>query len=153
MLVLHDRGPHTRPVPQQRYEPLPSLDQLPAWLWRRTSRPARIALGVSVLVAVTLTAVLVPAIRRDQQARAAAQQRADVVRHAATVKALQFEQRPRFGRSPAPARPAMLSDLEAAIAGDARRRGLDGPIRRARCEPFPKRLDTPPPETDPRVAS
>jgi hypothetical protein len=91
-------------------------------------------------------------LRSDQRARAAAEQRAEAVRHAATVKALQREQRPRFGRSRAAARPAMLGDLETAIAGDARARGLDGPILHARCEPFPKRLGTPPPEDDPRVA-
>jgi hypothetical protein len=140
---------HTRRVSDLRYEPLPSLDQLPSWLWRRTSRRARIALGVSLLAAIVITAALVPAIRRDQQARAAAEQRAHAARHAAAVSALQREQSPRFGRSRASARPAMLVDLEAMILADARRRGAAA--LRADCEPFPKTVGEPAPERDPRV--
>jgi hypothetical protein len=140
---------HTRPVQDLRYEPLPSLDQLPAWLWRRTSPRARIALGVSLLAAVVLTAALVPAIRRDQQARAAAEQRAHAARHAAAISALKREQQPRFGRSQAAARPAMLADLEAAILADALRRGAAA--LRTDCEPFPKTVGEPAPELDPRA--
>jgi hypothetical protein len=142
---------HTRRVSDLRYEPLPSLDQLPAWLWRRTSRRARIALGVSSVAAIVITAVLVPAIRRDARMRADAEQRAHAVRHAVAIEALKREQRPRFGRSGAAARPAMLSDLEAAILADARRRGA--PALRAACEPFPKTVGRPAPERDPRVTS
>jgi hypothetical protein len=72
------------------------------------------------------------------------------VRHAATVAALIREQRPRTGHSTAAQRPAMLRDLESAIASDARARRLDGPILHARCEPFPKTVGEPPPERDPR---
>jgi hypothetical protein len=34
---------------EQRYEPLPGLDQLPAWLWRRTGPKSRIAIGAAIL--------------------------------------------------------------------------------------------------------
>jgi hypothetical protein len=44
----------------------------------------------------------------------------------------------------------MLGDLETAIVSDARTRRLDGPILRARCDPFPKTVGDPPPERDPR---
>src|SRR3954454_1059680 len=137
---------HTRRLAEQRYEPLPSVDQLPAWLWRRTATRARVALGLTLLAAIALTAVLVPAIERDKQARAAAEQRAQAVRHRVTVKALQREQRPRLGRAHAQARREMLRALEAAILTDARTRGLDGPILSARCEPFPKTVGTPAPK-------
>jgi hypothetical protein len=139
-------APHTRVVAEQRYEPLPSLDRLPAWLWRRTGARARIALGLTLVAAIALTAVLVPAIERDKQARAAAEERARAAEHRATVAVLQREQRPRFGRSDAATRPKMLRDLETAILTDARTRGLDGPILHARCEPFPRTVGKPPPK-------
>jgi hypothetical protein len=132
---------------------MPSIDELPAWLWRRTGHRARIALGLALVATAVLTAVLVPAIRRDQRARAAAEQHAEAVRHTASVAALIREQRPRFGRSAAPQRAAMLGDLESAIVSDARARHLDGPILHARCDPFPKTVGAPPPERDPRKAA
>jgi hypothetical protein len=134
---------------EQRYEPLPALDQLPAWLWRRTGPKARIATGLTLLAAIVATIVLVPALQREQRERAAAEQHARAVSHRQTVLALQREQRPRFGHSKQTARPAMVRDLEAAIVIDARRRGLPGPILRAACEPFPKTVGDPPPERDP----
>lgn len=140
-----------RALNDQRYEPLPSLGQLPAWLWRRTGPTARIVAGLSLLAAIVCTAVLVPALRHDAQARAAAEQRAREARHRQTVQALIREQRPRFGTSAATARPAMLGDLEAAILADARHRGSEA--IRAECEPFPKTVGGPPPERDPRVTS
>jgi hypothetical protein len=56
---------------EQRYEPLPGIDQLPAWLWRRSGPKARIAVGLTLLAA-----------------RAAAEQRERAARHAQTVRAL-----------------------------------------------------------------
>jgi hypothetical protein len=134
---------------EQRYEPLPGFEGLPARLWRRTGRRTRIAIGLVLLAASVLTAILVPAIQRDQRARAAAERQERAVGHAAAVKALLAEQRPRFGRSTAAARPAMLADLETAILTDSRSRGLEDPVLRARCEPFPKTIAEPPPERDP----
>src|SRR3954451_17153815 len=107
-LCLTSPRPHTCRLPEQRYEPLPSLDRLPAWLWRRTGTRARVAVGLALLAAIALTAVLVPAIQRDKQARAAAELRAHAVRHRVAVKALQREQRPRLGRAQAQTRPGML---------------------------------------------
>ena len=138
---------------EQRYEPLPSIDQLPAWLWRRTGPRSRVAIGLALLATIVASAVLVPALQREKRARAAAEQQARVVHHRLAVQKLQREQRPRFGRSGQTARPAMLRDLEAAIVADARRRGLPGPILRAGCERFPKTVGDPPPERDPRVTS
>lgn len=139
----------TGDLAEQRYEPLPGIDQLPAWLWRRTGPKARIAITLAILAAIVLTVLLVPAIKESQRKRAAAERHERAVRHAQTVRALQREQRPRYGRSTADEPPAMLRDLESAIAADARARGLDGPILRARCEPFPKTVGELAPERDP----
>ena len=137
----------------QRYEPLPGVDQLPAWLWRRTGPRARVAIAGAMLLAIVMAIVLVPAARQAQRDRAAAEsvQRAD--RRAQGIRALQAEQRPRYGRSdPAAAsrggRAVVLRDLEAAIVADARRRGLAGPILRASCDPFPATVGKPRPEDD-----
>jgi hypothetical protein len=134
---------------EDRYQPLPSLDQLPTWLWRRTTRRSRIAIGLLALFVVVSTAVIVPAQRRDAQARAAADQRERDRHHRETVQALIREQQPRFGTSTATARPAMLDDLEDAIGADARRRGIDA--LRVACEPFPKTVGGLPPERNPDV--
>ncbi|MDA0166072.1 hypothetical protein OM076_37760 [Solirubrobacter ginsenosidimutans] len=138
---------------EQRYQPMPSIDQLPGWLWHRTGRRARFGLALVLVAALAFTAILVPAIRRDQRAHAAAERHAEAARHAASVAALIREQRPRFGRSTASQRPAMLRDLGSAIVADARARRLDGPVLHARCEPFPKTVGEPPPELDPRKAA
>jgi hypothetical protein len=128
-----------------RYEPLPGLGQLPSWLWRRTGPRARVVAAIVLLLTIASVAVVVPAQRRDAQARAAADRHERAVRHRETVRALIREQRPRFGSSTATARPAMLADLEAAILADARRRDVDA--ERVTCERFPKTVAKP----DPRV--
>ncbi|WP_028067828.1 hypothetical protein [Solirubrobacter soli] len=136
---------------EQRYEPLPGLAELPSWLWRRTGPATRVVGGLALLAAIAFTAILVPALRHDAQARAAAERHARDLHHRQTVQALIREQRPRFGSSDATARPAMLRDLEAAILADARGRGASAV--RVECERFPKTVGDPPPERDPRVTS
>jgi hypothetical protein len=134
---------------EHRYEPLPGLGQLPAWLWRRTGPLTRVAVGVALLATIAFAVAVVPAQRREAQARDAADLRAREARHRQTIQALIREQRPHYGTSAETGRPAMLHDLEAAIAGDARGRGT--PVLRAACEPFPKTVGELPPERDPRV--
>jgi hypothetical protein len=147
----------------QRYQPLPSLDQLPAWLWRRTGTRARVVTAGALLLTIAMAVVLIPAARQAQHESAAAEsaQRAD--RRAQAIRALQAEQRPRHGRvdaaasrlvapagRPVPgaedtvrrARAAALGDVEAAIAADARTRGFT--ILRSSCEPFPKTVGAQP---------
>ncbi|MBO9531506.1 MAG: hypothetical protein J7513_00830 [Solirubrobacteraceae bacterium] len=132
---------------EQRYEPLPGLAELPSWLWRRTGTATRVVTGLTLLVAIVSTAVLVPALRHDAQARDAADRRAREISHRETVQKLIREQRPHFGTSTATAPPAMVRDLEGAILADARGRGASA--RRAECEPFPKTVGKPAPELDP----
>jgi hypothetical protein len=102
----------------------------------------RIGVLVAFLLAAGGTVALVPAIDDARQQRAAAERRERDAAHELQTRALQAEQRPRFGRSAAATPAAALDDLAAAIAADARRRvrsgALDGPIRRVDCEPFPR---------------
>ena len=127
-------------VDEQRYEPLPSLIELPAWGWRRLSRRARVGLAATLLAVVAITVVLVPAMRADQRAHEAAALRERAAQHAQAIRDLRAEQRPHFARSHAATRAGVLGDLRAAIVSDARARSLPGPILRAACEPFPKTL-------------
>jgi hypothetical protein len=139
----------TRPRESDRYEPLPGFTELPAWLWRRTGRGVRIAVGVALLAAIAAAVVLTPEIREAGQERVAAQQRERLERRARLARELREEQRPRFGRSERaaslPARARTMDELRAAIGADARLRvrngELDGPIRRVQCEPFPRTVD------------
>jgi hypothetical protein len=136
-----------------RYEPLPSLPEIPGWLWRRTGRAARIAIAIAVVAVIAAVVVLLPRVgdsRREADARAAQER---TKQRAQLKQALEAEQRPilRSG-APAPAsegraaqlaaRARLLGAIEAAIAEDARarvRRGaLKGPIRRVECERFPR---------------
>jgi hypothetical protein len=133
-----------------RYEPLPGLTALPGWFWRRAGRAVRISAVLLVLAVIAAGVALVPALRdaaRDVDERL---QRERAGQRAALAQRLEAEQRPVRGRSrsTAPtlaARAALMDDLAAAIASDARarvRRGdLSGRIRRAECEPYPRTVD------------
>ena len=150
MLVLVLGASDPGRIDPPRYEPLPGLTELPAWVWRRAGRGARIGALLVVLAAAAFAVVLVPSLRdaaREQDdavRRERAEQRAELARR------LEAEQRPLRGRSRsvAPtlaARAALIDDVAAAIASDARarvRRGeLDGHIRRVECEPYPRTVD------------
>ncbi len=132
------------------YEPLPGLAALPGWIWRRAGRGARMGAVLLVLAVIAAGVALVPALRdaaRDQDERL---QRERAGQRAALAHRLEAEQRPVRGRSRsvAPtlaARAALMDELAAAIASDARarvRRGdLSGRIRHAECEPYPRTVD------------
>jgi hypothetical protein len=154
-LYLRSAAPILGQVPPERYEPLPGLLELPAWLWRRTPRGARIALIASLLVVGVAAAVVIPATRQDSAAReaAAARERAELEER--MVQRQLAEQRPRFGRTTAETRVAAAADLRAAIKADALRRvragALDGPILDVDCERFPRTVGEPAPEHDPSL--
>lgn len=138
----------------ERYQPLPGPTELPGWVWRRTSRRVRILLAVALAACGVAAMVLVPSARESAQESADRERRERAARVERRIQELQAQQRPRSGRSAAVAPPgaappvrlearaALLTDLTAAIAADARgraRRGtLEGPILRAVCEPFPR---------------
>jgi hypothetical protein len=147
----------SRVRPPERYEPLPNLVELPAWAWRRMSRPLRIGTVVAVLAAIPLLAVLALQLDASQADRQAADRRERAQQRALRARALEAEQRPRFARSPAvvgddgsdaqrlAARARMLDDVVAAILADARARArsgaMAGRVDRAECERFPRSID------------
>jgi hypothetical protein len=141
-----------------RYEPLPSLPGIPAYLWRKLSpRGRRVAAVAGALLLVAAVAGVVfgaPAIdrsKRDREAREAAEVAA---RRAARDRRLAVEQRPRTGHGPAAAglpparaleaRRALVARLAAAIERDARARRPGAPpgrrVRDVGCERFPRSI-------------
>jgi hypothetical protein len=140
-----------------RYEPLPGIAELPGWLWRRTGRAVRIGALVAVVLALGAGAALLPGILESKEERAESELAERAERRAELARRLELEQRPRFRRfaSAAPpgagaqaqlaSRAALMDELRAEILADARERvrrgGLDGPVRRVECEPFPRSLE------------
>jgi hypothetical protein len=135
-----------------RYEPLPGLAELPAWLWRRAGRAVRIAAALMLLGAVAFAVALVPSLRESAREQDEATARARAAQRAELVRRLQAEQAPRRGRSGAiapasadaadrlAARAGVMDDLAVAITADARareRRAID----RTDCEPYPRTVD------------
>ena len=55
-----------------RYEPLPGLAQLPAFIWRKLPRAGKAAVVVAALGAVALAIALSPAIERSKEEHARA---------------------------------------------------------------------------------
>ncbi len=139
----------------ERYEPLPGLPQIPAWLWRRMGLVARLAAVVAVLTATAAAGVLIPVISEARQERAEADRRASAAAEEQKIRALQAEQRPHFGRSAATGRVEAAADLRSSIRADALRRvragALTGPIRAVECERFPRTVGEVAPERDPAL--
>ena len=128
------------------YEPLPDLAALPGWLWRKTSRPVRVAIGLVLVGAIVAAVLVAPGIGQSKRERETAEAHARAEHHARLVRAQRIEQTPRFretrqidpGTGAASARLAarvrLVADMRPAILADARRRErageLDGPLRR-----------------------
>jgi hypothetical protein len=141
-----------------RYEPLPSLPELPRWVWRRMSRPTRIAAGLAALAIVATAVAFVPGLRESQREADERAGRERAAQRAELVRRLEAEQRPVTGRTTArdpgqeraaawerlAARTRVVRDLSGAIVADARSRAergeLSGRIRRVACEAFPRTL-------------
>jgi hypothetical protein len=133
-----------------RYEPLPSIPELPRYLWRRLPRPARVAVALLPVAVVVLIVLLAPGIDSSKDERRAAEQQRLEQARSERLQQLRVEQRPRIQRGDAAApasapaaarlraRERLLSGATTAILADARERGLRGPIRRVECEPFPR---------------
>ena len=143
----------------ERYEPLPGLVQLPGYVWRRLSRPARVALVAAGLAVVALLVVLAPVVDRtkEEHARAEAERSARI--QAENLERTRREQRPRFGRG-APAgrelraRRELVASVSASIQSDAARRAaageFNGPIKRVECAGYPPtRTGSPAPDQEP----
>jgi len=119
--------------PADRYDPLPGLLGLPAYLWRKLSpRGRRVAavLGAVLLAAGVATAIVLgPRIAESNRERAA-EQRLEERRALAEQRArLEAEQRPRTGRLAAGGAAAVVVGVEQAITRDARARVASGELR------------------------
>jgi hypothetical protein len=158
---------NTGPVNADRYEPMPGLTELPAWVWRRMSRGVRIAAAVVLLVLVAAAIALAPRISDSKQERADRQSREAAAQRAERTRALAAEQRPRFRRSDAvapagaaaderlAARATLMTEVESTVSADARARvragTLDGTARRVECERFPRTVGGTPAHRDLRA--
>ena len=152
-----DGSDESGPRRPDRYEPLPGLTELPAWVWRRTGRGPRLAALGALVLAIAAGAALLPGIMESKRERVEVERRERAERRAQLVRRLEADQRPRFRRStsvPAPGagvnerlatRAALVEELSAEMLADARaraRRGqLYGPVLRVSCEPFPRTVD------------
>jgi type II secretory pathway pseudopilin PulG len=150
-----------RPV-DDRYEPLPGLAQLPAYVWRRLPRVARIGLVVLAIGAIGLAVALAPGIQRskDERARAEAAEAARLEKQ--QVERIRRAQRPRFARGkPAgrdlTAREALVASAVHSIQADASARAaageFNGPIKRVECGPYAPGEDAVPADQVPSMRS
>ena len=156
----------TMPGSTDRYEPLPSLLELPSFLARKIPpERRRIVLLVAVLVLAVVGAGAVAgisALRGQQRAEDASQERQAALNKRQLLARYAFEARPRFGRGPASAglsgpaartaRHRLVAGLEAALLADARTRRSLGAKRRtyhsAVCSGYPKSIGRPAPQDD-----
>lgn len=143
---------------------MPGLTELPGWLWRKTSRRAKLAVAAVALLLLCMIPVLGADIRDSNRQRAADERRRSAAERAERIRHLRAEQRPHSSRSSSvdplragarrrlAARAALLDDVERAVLADARRRvragALTGRVSRATCEPFPRTVNGVPHEKD-----
>lgn len=132
----------------ERYEPLPGIFDLPGWLWRRTPRPARVAIALAVVALIAVGISIAPGIRESKEERERAERLERRQDRAEREARIRREQRPVFveGR-PArdvEARRELVAQVAESVLADARRRvsrgQLDKPIRSVECEPFPRNV-------------
>jgi hypothetical protein len=139
-----------------RYEPLPGLTEIPAFLVRKLSPRGRRILKILtpfVLIAIAIGLYFtIQAITESKDERAAAERRAEQQREADLVARLRAEQRlvdgsgtPASGLEGAAAvtaRRALVTDLSAAVEADAHTRVQSGEFKqsvtRVECERFPR---------------
>ncbi len=116
-----------------RYEPLPSITGLPAYVWRRLPRGGKIAvvgLGVAVAVGVVLA---IPQIRDAQRSSEVRAERAEATERERRIRRLRALVKPRR-LTASGTRAQIVARLRESIAEDARRR-TRGRVLRATCEP------------------
>jgi hypothetical protein len=149
-----------------RYEPLPSLPELPGFLLRKLSQRGRwlpwVVAALVVAVAVVVVVLLAPHNRSNAANRDAQQAQQAAARKAELHARWEREARPIYGRGPAAPDPhgeaalaprrALVAGLEDAVTADAaaraRRGELDGTYRSTGCFRFPKGVDDLPPADD-----
>lgn len=136
-----------------RYEPLPGLLQLPAFLWRRLPLAGRVVLGALAVGAVVAAVLLRPGIERAREEHAREEAARSARIQSQLLEETRREQRPRFDRGPRAgrnlaARRALVSSAAASIQADADTRAaageFNGPIMRVECGPYPPGVDAVP---------
>ncbi len=133
-----------------RYEPLPGLLSIPAFLVRRLGPRGRRALAIVAAVAlvgaVVAAVILVPQITETKRDNAERARQDSASALAAERTRLRAEQRPHRGVAPAGSgRAAIVAELQSAILADARSRVSAGdlpgpPPKRVSCQPLKHRL-------------
>ena len=149
-----------------RYDPLPGLTEMPAYLVRKLSprgRKVAAVLGAAMLVIVAIALVIsIPKITETKEERAAADRAAAAKREAALVAELKAEQRLREGSgvpsrglegaAAIEARRRLATQLAAAVKGDALQRVRTGEfasaVTRVECERYPRGARGEDPATD-----
>ena len=149
-----------------RYDPLPGLTEIPAWLIRKLSRRGRWIAAVAGVVALAIIgialAISIPKINDSKADRAASERATAAEREAALVAELKAEQRLREGSGTASkglegaeateARRQLATQLTASVNGDAQRRVRTGeftnPVKRVECERYPRGARGEDPATD-----
>jgi hypothetical protein len=133
--------------PGDRYEPLPGLAELPAWIWRRLPGPGKVGVALLPFVVIGLVLALGPGIQESKEERARSEEQRAERQRAALEARLREQQQPRFGAAePAPesvaGRERIVETAAVSVRTDARKRvaagELTGPIRGVACEPFPR---------------
>ncbi len=137
-------------ISPERYDPLPELHKLPAWLWRRAPTSARVAFVAVLLLGAGAAIALVPGIQEAKRERARQEAVERRAAQARLTRSLRAEQRVLRGRSTAvapaagpsatrlAARDRLLAEVQARILADARARRLSGRLQRVSCSPFPR---------------
>jgi hypothetical protein len=117
-----------------RYDPLPDLSQMPAWLWRRTPRAGKLAVTAATVAGVTAVLAVSPVIDRAKDERAQAETQSAAQTRAERIAQVRAEQQPRFAAAAPGAQ--LVAAARASVLADARGR-VTQPILRVSCEPFP----------------
>jgi hypothetical protein len=131
-----------------RYEPLPSVLELPSWVWRRLPRVTRVLSVLSLVAVIGAGIAIAPGIQESKGEREQAEREARLKARAEHEALVRREQRPQFVTAdPAAdvaARRRLVEEAGDSVLGDARRRvassDLRGPIRGVACEPFPRNV-------------
>jgi hypothetical protein len=134
----------------ERYEPMPDITRLPAWLWRRTPPAVKAALVVALLALIGVAIAIGPDIQRSKSERERGEQRERADARAEREREIHRTQQPiaEAGRPAGEnlaARRRLLAAARTSMLDDARRRvaarELRGPIGTVQCEPFPRSVN------------
>ena len=144
--------------PDDRFEPLPGITRLPAFVWRRMSRPARVAVVAIAVASLALIVALAPSIDRSKKERARSEAAEAARLKAQIIERTRREQLPRVARgepagSELGARRELVAAAEESIRSDASKRSaageFNGPIDRVQCEGYPRSEAETPADEDP----